>query len=109
MQFAAEQIQQRLRARRPGRKIGCAAWDRGCRAAGRLGCRSFFSRAPARGATRDQDQAIDIHRFRIWETADDKTAKADRQWFRSNKTLQTKRGFSIHYLFMVRSTSRGGP
>src|SRR5271166_6413973 len=60
-----------------------AAWDWGCRVAGREGCRSFpwrNDRAPrAREAKRDQDQGVDIPRFRVWEAAKNWTAKADRQ------------------------------
>src|SRR5437899_6272146 len=59
----------------------------------------------AREARRDQDQAIDIHRFRIWKTADDRTGEADRQLFPASMGLRWEARQERNRLhgFMVRS------
>src|SRR5258708_3875418 len=112
MRLAVDEIRQRLCAQRPGRKIGHAPLGIGnaARPAAPVAGASL-GKAPARVARgrpkRDQDQAIDVPRYRVWKAGDNRTAKADQQWFPSCGTLRTTSGLSIHYVFMVRSVSRG--
>jgi hypothetical protein len=80
-----------------------AAWGWQCRATGPAGCRSFPWRSArarcARVAKRDQGQVVEILRFQVWETADSRTAKADRQRFPASAGLRADKtcidGFTI--------------
>ena len=82
-----------------------AAWGWLCRVAGPAGCRSFPWRSAharrAREAKRDQDQVLEIPGFRVWETADNRTAKADRQRFPASAGLRANK--TCIDVFMIRS------
>ena len=68
----------------------------GCRVDGGADCPSFPSRTArarrVREARRDQDQVIEIPRFEIQETGDNRKDRADRQRFPASTGLQGQRG-----------------
>ena len=81
-----------------------AAWDWECRAAGRQDCRNIPSRNArayrARGAKRNQDQLIEIPRFRVRKTGDNRRDRADRQLFPTSAGLRDQRGQHVGSLYV---------
>jgi enoyl-CoA hydratase/isomerase-like protein len=75
---------------RRGRASGAGDW--GCSAARRADCRSFPSRSArarrAREAKTDQHQAVEIPRFQVQETGDNRRVQAGRQRFPASVGLR---------------------
>src|SRR5215469_6046904 len=103
MRLAVEQVRQRLRAQRPCRKVRdapprvgnagrAAAWVAG----------ASLREAPARVAREakiDQDQVVEIPRFRVRKAGDYRTVQADRQQFPTSAGFQDKQ--TLSYGFMI--------
>src|SRR5205085_12188358 len=84
------------------------------RAAGRADCRSSPSQTArahrARYEKGDQDQVVEIPRFQVQETGDNRRAKAGRQLFATLAGLRGKRGRHIvHETFWSRRPPSGTP
>jgi hypothetical protein len=81
-----------------------AAWDWECRVDGRAGRRSFPWRnaraRQAREANRDQGQPIEIPRFQVRKTGDNRKDRADRQLFPTSAELRDQRDQHVGSLYV---------
>lgn len=100
MRPAVDQIRQCRRAQRPGCKIRHAPLEIGnaARPAARITGASLGDRA--REARGDQDQPIEIPRFRVRRTEDNRKNRADRQLFRTSAGLRDERGQHVGSLYV---------
>jgi hypothetical protein len=114
IQFAVEQIRQRLRTQRPGRKIrqaapgvGNAARARRARIAGAsLG--AAHARL-AREAKRDQAQIVEIPGSEAWDTGDRTTTQADRWRLPASARLQGKRAKNMGSRYVLDKATARAP
>jgi hypothetical protein len=91
-------------ARQQDRARAACGW--GCRAAGRLDCRAN-SPCAHREAKSDQDQPIEIPRFLVRKTGDNRKDQGDGHYFRHRRggSETNEASMSVHHVFPSRTAT----
>jgi hypothetical protein len=112
MRPAVDQVRQRPRAQRSGDEIGHASPRIGdaARTAPRIAGASYGETPVyiARDATRDQGQPIEIPRFGVRKTGDNRKDRTDRQLFPTSAAPgRNEASMSVHHMFHSRAAAPG--